>query len=163
MRKLFTNKKALTFILVLSMVFAMTAVSFADTGDVTVTIKYQAYDQDTEVVTPLATQDVITVDSGTSVKDAVDQALSGRTSSSALWISAGTDYYLEALTLDGTTYTNNGTSTPSVPGDWTHGTYEGTSWMYMVDGNYPDVYMSGYDLDEDATVTLSFETMVYEW
>ncbi|MEG2420465.1 MAG: hypothetical protein RR949_00525 [Oscillospiraceae bacterium] len=164
-------KKLASLFLTLALVFSLAVPAFAAEAPAADQIQVSIYLQQVDVERnpsdfdeiSSSTPIVVTIDSGKSVKDAIDAAVAqNSTITAATWQSG---MFLNALTLDTTTYANQ---------DLEYGTnyYKGISWMYFMgtpasmplDPNkYPTEYMNQKILTENTSFTLSYETLVMEW
>ncbi|QHI71385.1 hypothetical protein [Aminipila terrae] len=173
MKKLL-NKRIFAVALALVMVFAMASVSFAaekTNGTVHVNIYVQEVDRmgTSPVQTVLTTTPIqVTVQSGQSVKDAINKAVAEK--SGLLTTAEWTGNFLKSATYDGVNYINEDSYSYD---ETTHeNVYDGLSWMYFVNtpdnmpqstNDYPTVSMGEKLLTSDASVTLSFEALEYRW
>lgn len=171
-------KRILSLVLVLAMVTCLGVTAFADgeTEQYTVSIYVQdaMRDADDNVVyaVPYNTTPItVLVDSGATLKDAVNAACNaGSIISSPVW-KTGDSQYLNALSVNGTLYENADSFTYDSP-EAGKATYEGLSWMYF-DGApedmpassyvYPEISLGKRTVNSDMTITLSFEYLTYIW
>lgn len=176
MKKLL-NKRIFAVVLALAMVFAMASVSFAaeQTVGTNGTVHVNLYVQEVDRMgsTPVqtvhtATPIEVTVQSGQSVKDAVNAAVADATNllSTAEW----SGNFLKSATYNGITYLNE--DSYSYDETTQENVYDGLSWMYFDNipanmpqstNDYPTISMGEKLLIADTSITLSFEALEYRW
>ena len=160
------------FGLALIMMFGFSMGAKADTS-YNVSVYLQTVDRTapTPVVSVLTVPALTTtVSTGQTLQDAVNNL-----GLSEVWDSTYGEY-LESLTYGGTTYTNGTTlyQDTSAPGEdpWTHGIWEGTSWMWFngdptmmpsTQYTYPSTSLANTVVSGNTTITLSFEKSSFTW
>ena len=157
------TRRLLGILLAAVMMMGLSVTSFASTHDVTVHIAKRDTRVNPYVVTafselPSQTITLTDVDSNDTLKDVVDDALASKGSAfSARWASAGTNKYLDAVTLNGTLY--EGTYTIENYGTNQH-KYTGTSWVWNYSGgsDYPSDYMNQATIGSQEDLYLFYET-----
>lgn len=162
MKKL--SRKLLAVLLTATMIMAMSLTSFAKTQS-TYSVTFNINQTNGNTVTSLASSVQVTVDSGETVYDAVNKLTAYSPQFIDVYDNSGTySYsYLSSMTFGTNTLTGGGTSTPSTPGDWTHGHYEGWDWEYYVNGTYASTYMTSNVITSDCTITLNYAYNSFDW
>lgn len=170
MKNFFNKKRIVSLVLTLTMLFAMSSMAFAQSSAQTINV--QLYFQ--QVSLDRTASDLpeiskaqpitVTINSGQTVKDAIDKAVTENNElTDAVWQGGS---FLNSMKLDATNYEN-------VNKYYTEdgkNVYEGTSWMYFMGepdympqnmNAYPTEYMNQKVLTSDSSVTLSYETMKF--
>lgn len=163
------SKKLIALVMAMTMVLAMGVTSFAaetttnDTCTVTFTINRKNGDEKTALVSDAI---VVEVPVGQTVKTAVETKLSAYYPHFTDVENEDGEYqysYLDSMKFGSETLASAGTSTPSVPGDWTHGTYEGWDWEYYVNNVYAQDYMSSHVITGNCTIELDYAYNSFSW
>lgn len=165
------SKKLIALVMAMTMVLAVGVTSFAaetrtgndDTCTVTFTINRKNGDEKTALVSNAI---VVEVSVGQTVKDAVETKLSAYNPHFTDVYDDDDVYqysYLDYMKIGDDELASAGTSTPSVPGDWTHGTYEGWDWEYYVDNVYAQDYMSSHVITGDCAIELDYAYNSFSW
>lgn len=168
MKKLFKNKKVISFILVLAMVFAMSATAFADTNvTVHLTLDTQAYDlnsvmkhSNSSSLGGSVVKADVTVPVGSTVWDVINKAADDLNmdlvTGSAVY-GGTTGYYVTDIANVGPTTSMNTYTTTQKQNTFTYfGGYLMSGWVYSIDGNYPSYFANQMNVTDGMNIKFAF-------
>lgn len=168
-------KKIFLLVLALTMVVSFSVGAFAEASTYEVTIYVQSAERNssgdlipTSVDVWTTTPVVVTVNAGDTLKDAIIAAAA--VTGSPIGTSTWTGEFLVSMYFNNEIYENEDNFYyDDETNEWV---YVGTSWMYFFGDpasipasvyDYPIETLGGYEVEEDTTITLSYETLEYRW